>query len=89
MALVYVDGEITASYNLHEDGEYNINTRYGMNRLLIKDGQADMTEADCPDGLCVKQHPVSRTGETIVCLPHRIVVEIEGAMESELDAVTQ
>ena len=38
-----------------------------------------MTDADCPDKLCVKTGRISKTGETIVCLPHRVVVEIIGA----------
>ncbi len=87
--VVYIDGESAATYHLHEDGEYVIETERGKNKLLIKDGKADMTEADCPDRLCVKQHSIHKTGETIVCLPHRVVIEIEGGAENELDAVTQ
>lgn len=88
-AIVYVDGEESASYDLSENGVYEIQTEYGSNLLVIWGGKADVTEADCPDGLCVKQHSIDKTGETIVCLPHRVVVEIEGGQESNLDAVTQ
>lgn len=88
-AVVYVDGEISASYDLNKNAEYVIETERGKNLLVIKDRKADVTEADCPDELCVKQHSIDQTGETIVCLPHRVVVEIEGAGESDLDAVVQ
>lgn len=88
-AVVYIDGEISAQYDLNVDGEYIIETERGKNRLLIEDGKADMTEADCPDGLCVKQKSIQKTGETIVCLPHRVVVEIESGQESEFDGITQ
>ena len=88
-AVVYVDGEASATYSLEQDGEYEIETDGGRNVLVIKDGEADMTEADCPDGLCVKQHSISKNGETIVCLPHKVVVEVISAEESGLDAVTQ
>ena len=88
-AVVYVDGEASATYVLHTDGEYVIDTEYGQNLLVIQDGKADMTEADCPDGLCVKQHSINKTGETIVCLPHRVVVEIEGGLSNDLDGVAQ
>ena len=37
-----------------------------------------MTEADCPDKICVNTGKISKIGETIVCLPHRVVVEIQG-----------
>lgn len=87
--VVYIDGEAVASYPLQEDGEYAIETERGRNLLVIKDGKADVTEADCPDELCVKQHSIHKTGETIVCLPNRVVVEIEGGLDNELDAVTQ
>ena len=47
------------------------------NILVIKDGRADMTDADCPDRICVNHRPVSQEGETIVCLPHKVVVEVK------------
>jgi hypothetical protein len=48
-----------------------------------------MTEADCPDKLCVQEKAVSKNGETIVCLPHRVVVEITSEEENEIDGVTR
>ena len=36
-----------------------------------------MTEADCPDHLCMKQKAVDSTGGTIVCLPNKVVIEGE------------
>lgn len=88
-AVVLVDGEEYASYPLGQDGEYRIETDRGSNLLVIKNGAADMTEADCPDKLCVKQKAVDKDGETIVCLPHRVVVEIQAEEETELDGVTR
>lgn len=88
-AVVYLEGEAIASYSLKEAGEYEIKSEKGTNRLIIRDGSADMTEADCPDGLCVKQHSIRKTGETIVCLPHKVVVEIHGGENTELDAITR
>ena len=48
------------------------------NTVVIHDGQVYMESASCPDQLCVKHRPVAYVGETIVCLPHRVVVKIEG-----------
>lgn len=62
------------------DGAYNI--------LVIKDGRADVTEASCPDGICVNHRAISRQGETIVCLPNQVVVEIENGEESDVDSMT-
>jgi len=88
-AVVYVEGEIFATYDLKEEGEYAIYTDKGTNLLVMKDGKADMIEADCPDGLCVKQQAIHKTGQTIVCLPHKVVVEIEGGIQNDLDGITQ
>ncbi len=84
--VVKVNGVIEGTYDLNQDQEISING--GSNILEIKNGKADMTEADCPDKLCVKQRAVSADRENIICLPNRVIVEVESKKESELDAVT-
>ena len=79
---VSVDGEIVATYSLSVDGEYSLNG--GTNLLVISGGEAYMIEADCPDGLCIGQGAVSREGQTIVCLPNRVMIRVVGA-ESDVD----
>ena len=44
--------------------------------LVISDGKADMESADCPNQICVHHSAISHTGETIVCLPNRVVIEV-------------
>ena len=79
VAVVSVDGTVVAEYPLSRDGEYSLNG--GTNILAIKDGAAFMKDADCPDKLCIHQKKKSKTGERIVCLPNRVMVEIEGEGE--------
>ena len=79
---VEIDGREVAVLSLSEDGEYSLNG--GTNILIIKDGRAEMREANCPDGLCIKQGKISHTGERIVCLPNRVMVEVVGG-ESDTD----
>ena len=55
-----------------------IESEYGYNLLEIGDDEIRVIEADCPDKIDVKQGKISRIGETIVCLPNRMVVEIKG-----------
>ncbi len=76
-AVVTVNGVETARYPLGEDREVRLECDGGYNILVIKDGYADVTEASCPDGLCVDFHAISKDGETIVCLPNKTVVSIE------------
>lgn len=90
-AVVTLDGREVARYSLSKEGEYPIisgeNSEHS-NQLVIKDGKAAVTEANCPDGICVSHRAISRTGETIVCLPHKLVIHIETDKESELDMVS-
>ena len=86
---VNINGVQTAVYSLSEDREVVITTGENQehrNVLVIRDHQASIREADCPDSICVKTRAASRVGETIVCLPHKLVVEILAAdTDSGLD----
>ena len=73
---VTVDGTVIGEYPLERDDTIRIEGIGGNNTLKIRDGQADMTDADCPDKICVNHATISDVGESIVCLPHRVVVEI-------------
>ena len=76
---VTVDGKVFGSWPLDRDEEIVIESgSHFKNVLVIRDGEAMMTEADCPDKICVHHKPISRRGESIICLPHKLVVEISG-----------
>ena len=74
--VVLVDGEVWGEYALGEDQTVEIRTDTGYNLLVIQGGEASVREASCPDGICSSHRPVSREGESIICLPNRVVVEI-------------
>lgn len=82
--VVEVDGEVFGEYKLFENQEVLINE---TNILLIENGVVNMYEANCPDQICVKHVPISKNGETIVCLPNKVVVTVKEAAIGELDAV--
>ena len=84
--IVKVYGELTGTYSLNEDQEITING--GSNILEIKNGRADMIEADCPDQLCVHQRAISASNENIICLPNKVMVEIRSKTDSKIDMVT-
>ena len=86
---VTVDGSVYGTYALGEEQEIPI-VQDGVttNVLTIRDGRADMTEADCPDKLCVSQGKISRSGQTIICLPNKIMVTIKGG-KREYDGIAQ
>ena len=65
--------------SIKDAGQYQmikIPGKVGECILIIKDGEAYMQEADCPNQICVHHSPVSNKGETIVCLPNRVIIEI-------------
>ncbi len=79
IVVVKIDGVQTAAYPLSENTEVEIKTGENgenINVLVIEDGKAYISEADCPDGICKDYRPVSYVGETIICLPHKVVVEV-------------
>jgi hypothetical protein len=80
---VIVGGKVTASYTLKEDINTVLITEKGNNTLVIKDGKAFIQNADCPDKICAEHKPISKTGETIVCLPHKLVIEITENEEND------
>ncbi|MBO4902501.1 MAG: NusG domain II-containing protein [Lachnospiraceae bacterium] len=88
--VVSVDGVETAVYPLDTDLTVEINGYDGgSNTLVISDHQAKITWADCPDHSCVHQKAVSADTETIVCLPHRVVVTVRSGEENGIDALTR
>lgn len=86
IAVVTIAGEEYGRYPLDKDRTEKIELEDGSyNVLVISDGKADITEASCPDYICVNDRAVSMNHETIVCLPNQVVVEIENGEEAEVD----
>lgn len=79
---VILDGECVARYSLSEDTEEEIVTEYGSNTLVITGGKAEVVSSDCPDLICVGHRAIENDGESIVCLPHRLVFKI--ALDTDL-----
>lgn len=75
--IVKQNGKEVSCYPLSNDFSTNIESANGTNTLVIKDGKAFIENATCPDKICEKHRAISKSGETIVCLPHRLVIEIE------------
>ena len=85
--VVEQNGRETARYALDENRTVRIEGEGGYNLLVIEGGEAWLSEADCPNLLCVKTGKIRYAGQSIVCLPHRLAVRIAGGASS-LDAVT-
>ena len=73
---VRVDGNVVGTYSLTEELTLDIAGVGGINRMVITGGKVHVEYADCPDGICAGHHAISRSGESIVCLPHRVVLTV-------------
>lgn len=79
---VIIDNEVVERYSLEEEGEYEIaGYNGGKNILQVKEGRAYISEATCPDKLCVEQKEIANSGEMLVCLPNRVIVKVVGEEE--------
>ncbi|MBP5305735.1 MAG: NusG domain II-containing protein [Lachnospiraceae bacterium] len=87
--VVSVFGREYARFPLDENREFPISYLNNLNLLIIEDGYAYIKEASCPDGLCVHQGKINKSGEMIVCLPNEVVVTVEGPEDSGVDSVVK
>ncbi len=86
-AVVTVEGREVGRYPLKKSGTFPLNG--GTNILVVENGEAWVSEANCPDKVCMGMGKISRNGEFIACLPNRLLVVVEGAAEdSPVDGMT-
>ena len=86
---VYRNGELADTFPLNEDREVRYELENGdYNIVAIKDGEVSVTEASCPDQVCVRHGPTDQTADPIVCLPNSLVVEVVSPDSQQLDGVT-
>ncbi|MCL2678066.1 MAG: NusG domain II-containing protein [Clostridiales bacterium] len=86
--IVGAQGKILGVYALNEDRTIEIDEGGCMNIIVISGGQAQMSHANCPNQLCLRQKPIGKTGQSIVCLPNKLLLMIEGGDPSGLDGIT-
>lgn len=73
---VEVNGQVAHEVPLDKDQELIIDDGVHMNKIAIKDGKAYMEEANCRDQICTHMQKISIDGETIICLPNRVYLEV-------------
>lgn len=87
--VVRVDGTVWSTYSLTETVDCVIdNGQGGTNHLHVEGGMVWLEEASCPDKICVQQGKIRYAGESIICLPNKLVVEVVGEDELHMDGVT-
>ncbi len=87
VVVVHDADENVRTARLDEDARLVVDTDLGHNVVVVRDGAAHMEEADCPHGDCLRQHAIAHPGEQLICLPHKLWVEVaqEGSSDTAMD----
>ena len=88
MVCIYQDGIKIQELPLWKDNEILIQNSY-TNKLAVKDEKAAIVESDCPGMDCVHSGWIGGKGRSLVCLPNRVEIRIEGEKDSEVDFIVR
>ena len=86
--VIYREGKKLQEIPLYDDGEILIENSY-TNKLVVKQGKAAIVESDCPGMDCVHSGWIGEKGRSLVCLPNRVEIRIEGETEAEVDFIVR
>ena len=78
IAVVKVDGVIVRELDLMQEKTFVIESELGRNFIALHGGEVSVVEADCPDKICLRRGAIKNVGETIACVPHKLLIEIAG-----------
>lgn len=83
---ITVDQVDYGTYPLGEDRTIQIGD---TNVCRITDGKVTMIKGECPDQICVHSEPIHKNGQTIICMPNRVVLMIESERDGAVDAIAE
>ena len=81
-AEIYLDGEKVMTLSLDVDREIVLEHM----TIIVEKGAIRVSDADCPDKICKARGTISKAGQSIVCVPNRIVIKVVG--KGEVEAIT-
>ncbi|MGM0378178.1 MAG: NusG domain II-containing protein [Bacillota bacterium] len=84
---ISVDNELKYKIDLPVEKERKIHlqTKHGFNDVLIKDSKVRIIKSDCKNQTCIKDGEITKVNDILVCLPNKLLVEIKGQKNSEVD----
>ena len=86
--LVYQDGKLLRTLDLRQDTVFTVEGPAGENTVTVAGGEVFVSQADCPDQVCVAHGFLVSGKEPIICLPNRLVIRfLEDARTDGADAV--
>ncbi|HEY5560946.1 MAG TPA: NusG domain II-containing protein [Clostridiaceae bacterium] len=88
---IYSKGKLYKKLPLNKNAKkitFTIHNELGTNVIEIDKAKVKIIDADCPDKICVKAHAISKPGEVLICLPHKLVIKIIGEGKQETDELS-
>jgi len=90
-AEIRVDNKLYKKIPLNKDSyedTITVSTDLGENVVQVHNKSIGIVQADCPDKICEKPGFISKPGQTLVCLPHKLVITIKGEAKQETDELS-
>lgn len=84
---INVNNKMYGTYSLNKNRTIVVSENGQRNIVVIKDGAVQMKEASCKNQVCVHHSAISRVGESIICLPNKVIVKITGSSKNGVDTV--
>jgi hypothetical protein len=89
VVVIELDGEEVGNFSLEETRLIPIKGKLGTTWVKISEKGVRILDSPCPYKLCVKSGPIRGSGETLICLPNKVVVRITGDRAKHVDAVSR
>lgn len=74
---IYSAGELVKVMPLEENDVFTVYYENHYNIVVVKNGSAYVEKSDCPDQICVNSGKINRNGESIICLPFKMKMEVK------------
>lgn len=91
IAVVTINGDVYKEIPLSEhtgtDEIPIVTADGGHNLIVVRNQEIGITEADCPDKICIQEGFIARPGESVICLPHKLMIEVKAANHEEPDII--
>lgn len=85
---IEASGKPYGTYSLNTNKKIVVKNNGNSNTVVIKDGSVSITSSTCRNKVCVNHAPINKEGESIICLPNKVIVKIEGKGEDHYDAIS-
>lgn len=79
----------TGVVRLDEDARYDVEGPLGVTVVVVAGGSVSVMSSPCREHVCERMGPVRNRGGTVVCVPNRVIVTVQGAGGDRIDATTR